>query len=84
MTTYNTTYGWGSTGIRRGLMTPPPKQNPVNVGLMGPMGVYGTADPITTNQKVAGSSPAERARKTPANRTKTKALGKIAGGFWQQ
>jgi hypothetical protein len=31
------------------------------------MGIYETADPITTNQKVAGSSPAERATKTPAN-----------------
>ncbi len=30
------------------------------------MGVYETADPITTNQKVAGSSPAERAIKSPA------------------
>ncbi len=29
------------------------------------MGVYGTADPITTNQKVAGSSPAERAKNPP-------------------
>jgi hypothetical protein len=26
------------------------------------MGVYGIADPITTNQKAAGSSPAERAK----------------------
>ena len=30
------------------------------------MGVYGIADPITTNQKIAGSSPAERATKNPA------------------
>ena len=28
------------------------------------MGVYRIADPITTNQKVAGSSPAERAIKS--------------------
>src|SRR3712207_2309964 len=61
MTTYATTYGWRSTGVRRDLMTSPPKQNPVNGGRRGRAGVYGIADPITTNQKVAGSSPAERA-----------------------
>jgi hypothetical protein len=31
------------------------------------MGVYDIADSITTNQKVAGSSPAERAPISPAN-----------------
>jgi hypothetical protein len=30
------------------------------------MGVYGCTEPLATNQKVAGSSPAERAFKTPA------------------
>src|ERR687897_2932919 len=64
MTTYATTYGWRSAGVRRGLMTSPPKQNPVNGGLKGPTRVHGTADPITTNQKAAGSSPAERANIT--------------------
>ena len=67
MTTYGTTYGCRSTGVRRGLMTSPPKQKPVNGGLTRSTGVYGTADPITTNQKVAGSRPAERAPKSPAN-----------------
>ena len=67
MTTYATTYGWRSTGVRRGLVTSPPEQNPVNGGRRGPTGVYGIADPITTNQKVAGSSPAERAPLFPAN-----------------
>ncbi len=67
MTTYATTYGWRSAGVRRDLMTSPPKQTPVNGGRTGPTGVYGSADPITTNQKVAGSSPAERATKDPAN-----------------
>jgi hypothetical protein len=62
MTTYATTYGWRSTGIRGDLMTSPPKQNPVNGGRTGPTGIYETTDPITTNQKVAGSSPAERAK----------------------
>ena len=38
------------------------------------MGVYGIADPITTNQKVAGSSPAERASKYPANRVRKNVL----------
>jgi hypothetical protein len=37
------------------------EQNPVNGDCIGPTGVYETADPITTNQKVAGSSPAEHA-----------------------
>ena len=61
MTTYATTYGWRSTGVRRDLVTSPPEQKPVNGGRRGPREVYGIADPITTNQKVAGSSPAERA-----------------------
>src|SRR5918995_5300037 len=64
MTTYATTYGWRSAGVGRGLMTSPPEQNPVNGGRRVPTRVHGTADPITTNQKVAGSSPAERATKT--------------------
>src|SRR5918994_757051 len=67
MTTYATTYGWRSMGVRRDLVTSPPEQKPVNGGRRGPMEVYGIADPITTNQKVAGSSPAERATKSPAN-----------------
>jgi hypothetical protein len=61
MTTYATTYGWRSTGVRRDLVTSPPEQNPVNGGRRGRTGVYEIADPITTNQKAAGSSPAERA-----------------------
>jgi hypothetical protein len=32
------------------------------------MGVYETADPITTNQKAAGSSPAERAKENSTDR----------------
>src|SRR5215216_7717256 len=67
MTSYATTYGWRSTGVRRGLVTSPTEQNPVNGGQRGPTEVYGSADPITTNQKVAGSSPAERAKESPAN-----------------
>ena len=66
MTTYATTYGWRSTGVRRGLSTKPPELNPVNGGQRVPMGVYETTDPITTNQKAAGSSPAERAPESPA------------------
>ena len=66
MITYATTYGWRSTGVRRDLITKPPELNPVNGGQRVPMGVYGTTDPITTNQKVAGSSPAERAKEIPA------------------
>jgi hypothetical protein len=67
-TTYATTFGCGSTGIRGDLMTSSPEQNPVNGGRKGPAGVYETTDPITTNQKAAGSSPAERAPIAPANR----------------
>jgi hypothetical protein len=67
MTTYATTYGWRSTGVRRDLSTKPPELNLVNGDRRGPTGVYETADPITTNQKVAGSSPAERAPNSPAN-----------------
>src|SRR5215217_7228605 len=67
MTTYATTYGWRSTRIREDLMTSPPEQNPMNGGRRGPTRVHRTADPITTNQKVAGSSPAERAPISPAN-----------------
>src|SRR5215217_2825889 len=61
LTTYATTYGWRSTGVRGDLMTSPPEQNLVNGGRKGLTGVYGIADSTTTNQKVAGSSPAERA-----------------------
>ena len=32
-----------------------------------PTGVYGSAESLATNQEVAGSSPAERAPKGPAN-----------------
>ena len=67
MTTYATTYGWRSAGVRRDLVTSPPEQKPVNGGRRGRTGVYWIADPITTNQKVAGSSPAERATKISAN-----------------
>jgi len=66
MTTYATTYRWRSTGVRRYLVTPAPEQNPVKRGRTGPTGIYGAADSITTNQKVAGSSPAERAPKNPS------------------
>jgi hypothetical protein len=48
-------------------MTSSPEQNPVNGDRKGPAGVYETTDPITTNQKAAGSSPAERAPIAPAN-----------------
>src|SRR5215211_6013667 len=51
MTTYATTYGWRSLGVRRGLMTSPPNQNPVNGGRKGLTGVYGIADSITTNRE---------------------------------
>jgi len=51
MTTYATTYRWRSTGVRGDLVTSPPEQNPVNGGLRGPTGIYGTADPITTNRE---------------------------------
>ena len=44
-------------------MTSPPEQNRVNEGRRGPTRVHRIADPITTNQKAAGSSPAERATK---------------------
>ena len=37
-------------------------------GLWGSLGDYGYLHNLTTNQKVAGSSPAERAPKSPANR----------------
>ena len=66
-TTCATTFGCGSAGIRGDLLTSSPEQNPVNGDRKGPTGVYGTTDPITTNQKAAGSSPAERAPKNPAN-----------------
>jgi hypothetical protein len=36
-------------------------------GLWGFLGDYGHLRNLTTNQKVAGSSPAERATKSPAN-----------------
>src|SRR5215204_1655136 len=55
------------------------------------MGVYGTADSITTNQKVAGSSPAERATKIPRFAGKTRIYSKGLGvtpallaATWQQ
>ena len=47
-------------------MTSPPEQNPVNGGRRGLTRVHRTADSITTNRKVAGSSPAERAKERPA------------------
>jgi len=40
-----------SARVRRGLMTWPPKQNPVNGGRRGPTGVHGITDPITTNRR---------------------------------
>ena len=80
MTTYATTYRWRFTGVRRDLMTLPPKQKPVNRGRTGPMGVYGIADPIATNQKVAGSSPAERAPKSPANLVRKNVLRSLSTG----
>ena len=51
MTTYATTYRWRSTGVRRGLLTSPPEQNPLNGGRRGPTGLYGSADSITTNRE---------------------------------
>src|SRR5215212_9205958 len=62
MTTYATTYGWRSVGVRSGLMTSPLEQNPINGGQRGSMG------PLTLSlrtEKVAGSSPAERTRRKP-------------------
>ena len=68
MTTYATTYGWRSTRVREDLMTSPPEQNPVN-GAKGDQ--RGSMGPLTLSlrtEKVAGSSPAERAREIPAKR----------------
>src|SRR5215208_3514636 len=67
MTTYATTYGWRSTRVREDLMTSPPEQNPVN-GAKGDQ--RGSMGPLTLSlrtEKVAGSSPAERAPNPPAN-----------------
>ena len=45
------------------------------------MRVYDIADSITTNQKVAGSSPADRAKKFLQNAVKRKPPAKLAGAF---
>jgi hypothetical protein len=59
-TAYATIYERGSTGIQKDLTTSPQDKNPQIRAKRDPAGVYGTAEPIATNQKVAGSSPAER------------------------
>jgi hypothetical protein len=57
-TTYATTYGWVSAGIRRELMAPPPSEKRLG---RDQTGLKVRMERLATNQKVAGSSPAERA-----------------------
>ncbi len=60
-TTYATTYGWVSTGIHRDLAAPPPSRKRLDGTKRDQMGLYFSTERLATNQKAAGSSPAERA-----------------------
>src|SRR5215212_2397174 len=60
-TTYATTYGWVSAGIRRELTAPPPRKKRLDGTKRDPTGLNRWTERLATNQKVAGSSPAERA-----------------------
>src|SRR5919107_1255365 len=81
MTTYATTYGWRSTGVRRDLMTSSPKENPVNEGLGGPTGVHGTADSITTNREGRRFESCRARLISLQKRRKARRLGTIAGSL---
>jgi hypothetical protein len=82
MTTYASTYGWRSMGVRRDLVTSPPEQKPVNGAEGGEQGSMGSLILSLRTEKVAGSSPAERAKKIPANRRKTKRHGGFLMPFY--
>ena len=58
-TTYATTYRWVSAGIRRELIAPLPRKKRPGRDQTGLKASYGR---LATNQKAAGSSPAEHAR----------------------
>ncbi len=60
-TTYATTYGWVSAGIRRELIAPPRSKMRTDGTKRDQTGLNRYAERLATNQKAAGSSPAERA-----------------------
>jgi hypothetical protein len=60
-TTYATTYGWVSAGIRRKLMAPSRSKKRVDGTKRDRTGLNRCTERLATNQKAAGSSPAERA-----------------------
>ena len=60
-TTYATTYGWVSVGIRRELIAPPQNKKRPDGTNRDPTGLNRWTERLATNQKAAGSSPAERA-----------------------
>ena len=60
-TTYATTYGWVSAGIRRDLIAPPPSKMRLDGTKRDRTGLNRCTERLATNQKAAGSSPAERA-----------------------
>jgi hypothetical protein len=60
-----------STGIHRDLTAPPPSRNRIDGTKRDRTGLKASTERLATNQKVAGSSPAERAEENPAN-----------GGVW--
>jgi hypothetical protein len=64
-TTYATTYGWVSAGIRRELIAPPQSKKRLDGTKRDQTGLNLCTERLATNQKAAGSSPAERATKSP-------------------
>jgi hypothetical protein len=60
-TTYATTYRWVSAGIHRELIAPPPSKKRLDGTKRDQTGLNRSTEPLATNQKAAGSSPAERA-----------------------
>ena len=62
-TTYATTYAWVSAGTRRELAAPPRSEKRLNGTKWDRTGLNRCTERLATNQKVAGSSPAERATK---------------------
>jgi hypothetical protein len=55
------TYRWVSAGIHRELIAPPPSKMRIDGTKRDQTGLNRSTEPLATNQKAAGSSPAERA-----------------------
>ena len=62
-TTYATTYGWVSAGIRRELIASPRSKKRLDGTKRDSTGLNRCSERLATNQKAAGSSPAERTTK---------------------